>query len=250
MTKQVFLDCRTFVSGADLSGWGNKIEVGEEWEAKATTNWRSGGAVERLAGIGDVDIDAAGQWEAGDLGKPDDEFWANRRIIEPWTIAPDGQSDLAAGTLVYLAKALRLNSKYLGAVGDVAPWSMKAKGSGGLVRGLSSHPSGVPRTVTGTGTILDLGVAGGPTALQALYANLHVLSVAGTGGPSLTVTVQSSTLIGFGAPTNRGSFAAKTAIGGEAIRIAGPITDRYWRLSWAITGTTPSFLFMSSLGID
>lgn len=247
MGKQVFLDCRTFVSGADLSGWQNQVEIGEEWEVKKTTNFRSGGAVENMAGLGGVDITASGEWEAGNLGLPDDTFWGNRRVIEPWSIAPDATSDLSAGTLMYLTQALRTKMKLGDKTGEVAPWEAAAKGSWPLVRGQSAHPSGTARTVTGTGTILDMGA--GPTGLQAVYANLHVLGVA-AGGATLTVRVESSTVIGFGAPTTRGTFNVASALGGQPMKIATPGTDRYWRMAWTIAGPTPSFLFMGSLGIE
>jgi hypothetical protein len=246
--KMIFLDARCFVSGADLSGWGNKIEIGEAWEDKKTTNWRSGKAVERLAGLGDVDIMAEGQWEAGSLAMPDDSFWGNRRVIEPWTVAPDGQSDLSVGTLTYLTQALRTKITLLDAVGEVAPWAAAAAGSWPLVRGLSMHPSGTARIATGNGTAVDF--LAGPAANQAVYANLHVLSVAGTAGPTLTVAVQSATASNFASPNARGTFTVANAVGGQAIKITNPGTDRYWRVTYTITGTSPSFLFVSSLGFE
>lgn len=247
MTKLVLLDTRVFVSGADLSGSGNKIEIGEEAEAKPTTNWRSGGAVENLAGLSKVEISAAGQWEAGTAGSVDDSFWANRRVLEPWSVGPTDASDTDYGSLMYLTKALRTKLTHWGDLGDVAGWDASAKGTWPLVRGQSAHPSGTPRTATGSGTALQIGaVADG----QYMYANLHVLSVAGTGTPSITVGVDSDDAVGFPSSTARGSFAAKTAVDGEAIRIAGPITDDWWRLSWTITGSSPSFLFLVTMGIE
>lgn len=247
MGKQVFLDCRVFVSGADLSAWENQIEVGEEWEVKKTTDFRSGGAVEVLAGLGGVDITGKGDWEAGSLSMPDDSFWGNRRVLEPWSIGPDGTSDNSAGTLMYLTSALRTKMKLGDKVGEVAPWEASAVGSAPLVRGQSAHPSGTARTVTGTGTILDL--VTGPSGSQCVYANLHVLGVQ-AGGATLAVTVQSSTVIGFGSPTTRGTFNTASAVGGQPMKIATPGTDRYWRIAWTIAGTTPSFLFLASLGIE
>lgn len=248
MSKMVFLDARTFVSGADLSGWGNKIEIGEEWEDKKTTNWRSGKAVERVAGLGDVSISAEGQWEAGSLAMPDDSFWGNRRVIEPWTVASDGQSDLSAGTLVYLTQALRTKMTLMDAVGEVAPWAAAANGSWPLVRGLSMHPSGTARTATGNGTTVDF--LAGPAAGQSIYAALHVVGVA-AGGGSLTVSIQSAVASNFASPTTRGTFVAATALSGQAIKITNPGTDRYWRVVYTIAGgTSPSFLFIPSLGFD
>lgn len=247
MSKLVLLDSRLFVAGVDLSGQGNKIEISEEWEAQKTTNWRSGGAEENLAGIGKVEASAEGQWEAGDPSKVDDAMWAGRRVIEPWSVAGQGDSDLAPGGLMYLAKLLRTKSTIWGGVGEVSGWSASAKGSGALVRGVSAHASGVPRTATGTGTSIQIGAV---PAGRSMYANLHVLSIAGTATPTITVQVQSDDATGFPSTTVRGSFAAKTAIGGEQIKIPGPITDDWWRVTWTISGTTPSFLFLASLGIE
>jgi len=247
MSKQVFLDCRVFVSGADLSGWQNQVEVGEEWEKKKVTDFRSGGADELIAGLGGVDISGKGDWEAGNLGLVDDSFWANRRVIEPWTIGPTGVSDTAEGNLMYLTQALRTKMKLGDAVGEVAPWEAEAKGSWPLVRGQSAHPSGTARTATGNGVVLDMGA--GPAAGQSVYANLHVIGVQ-AGGATITVAVQSATVIGFGSPTTRGTFTVANAISGQAMKISNPGTDRYWRVIWTIAGSTPSFLFLASLGIE
>lgn len=247
MTKQVLLDARLFVGGVDLSGHGNKIEIDEEAEVKEVTDWRSGGAEEVLAGITKVDISAEGQWEAGDPTYVDDATWAQRRSIEPWSAGASGASDLAPGNLMWFTRALRTKSTIWGALGEVAGWNATARGSRPLVRGQSAHASGVPRTATGNGTALELGAVG---ATQFMYANLHVLGVSGTSTPTITVNVQSDDNSGFSSATTRGSFAAKTAVGGEQIRIAGPFTDTWWRVNWTITGTTPSFLFLATLGIE
>lgn len=243
MAKMVLLDVRLFAGGVDLSGSGNQIELDEESEAKAVTNWRSGGARELLAGLSEVNISAEGQLEQ----EVEEAIWAERRTLEPWTAGPTSDSDLAAGNLLYMTRALRTRTTFLGAVGDVSPWSATAKGTWPLVRGLSAHPSGVPRTATGDGTALNLGAV---AENQHLYANLHVISIAGTATPSITVDIESDGAADFASPTARGSFAAASAIGGQAIRIAGPITDTWWRVGWNISGTDPSFLFLSSLGIE
>jgi hypothetical protein len=247
MTKLVLLNSRVFVSGADLSGSGNKIEVSEEAEAKSVVNWRSGGAEEYIAGLTKVGISAEGQWEAGAAGNVDDSFWANRRVLEPWSIGPTDASDTGVGNLMYLTNALRTKMTHGGNLGDVASWNADAVGTWPLVRGVSAHQSGTPRTATGVGTALQLGAV---AADQHLYANLHVLSISGTATPTITMTVHSDNAVGFPSTTLRGSFAARTTVGGEPIRIAGPITDDWWRLSWTISGTSPSFLFLVSMGIE
>lgn len=250
MGKQVLFDVRLFAGAVDLSGNGNKIEIDDSMEVKPCTNWRSGGARQVLAGLEEVSIKAEGQWEAADPTanpyKPDDWFWASRRVTEPWSAAGNGDSDLASGGLMYLTQATRKKYTLLGDVGDVIPWGGEWDGSWPLARGICAHPSGVPRTATGTGTGYQVGALG---ASQAMYANLHVLSIAGTAVPTITVAVESAPTNAFAAPTTRATFAAATAKGGQAVKIPGPVTDTWWRVKWTISGTTPSFLFLSSLGI-
>jgi hypothetical protein len=249
MTAHVLLDSRLFVGGADLSGSGNKIDLSEEYEAKPVTNWRSGGAVEYpdRAGLSKLAINASGQWEAGNGSFPDDALWASRRAKQPWSMSASGESDLAPGNLMWLSRMLRTKATRFGALGEVAAWSADAVGTWPLVRGLSMHASGVARTANGFGGVAQLGAV---TAGRHVYANLHVLSVAGTNSPTLTVSFESSVDDEFNAPTTRGSFAAATTAGGQAIRVAGPITDQWWQLTWTITGTNPSFLFLVSMGIE
>lgn len=72
-----------------------------------------------------------------------------------------------------------------------------------------------------------------------LRVQLDVTAASGT-TPSLTVLVE-DTLDGTNWNTV-GTFAAKTAAGREVINITAAFADRL-RVSWTITGTTPSFTF-------
>lgn len=250
MGKTVLLDVRAFAGPVDLSGNSNKIEFENEMEVKTSTNFRSGGARQVLAGLEGSTLSGEGQWEASDPTSqpytPDDGFWANRRISEPVTVAAASDSDLAAGGTMYLGQMVRTGVRYLGEVGEVIPWSADWEGNSPVARGRCVHPSGIPRTANGNGTGYQVGAV---AATQKLYANLHVLSIAGTAAPTLTVFVESSADNTFAAPTVRGTFAAATAKGGQSLQIAGPITDQWWRVRWTISGTTPSFLFVAAIGI-
>lgn len=249
MPKHVLLDTRLFVGAADLSGQSNKLELSSMIEEKEVTNYRSGGAKEVLGGLESVSISAEGQWEAGDPGRIDDQQWASRRVLDAWTMGVDGASDLAAGDPMYATKALRTSFALLGAVGDVAPWTANATGTWPLVRGVCAHPSGVPRTTTGAGTAIQLGVV---PAGSRLYASLHVVSVAGTSTPTLTAAVESDTTDDFDDdPTTRLTFAAATTPSGQILRTNGSaISHQWWRVNWTITGDTPSFLFLAAFGIE
>lgn len=248
MAKLVLLDSRLFVGAADLSGQSNKIEITDEIEEKETTNFRSGGAKTVVGGLESVAIAAEGQWEAGDPGKIDDEQWANRRVLGPWTAGATDASDTGTGSLAYLTKALRTSIQLFSSVGEVAPWTANAAGTWPLVRGQFAHPSGTARTATGNGTGLQLGAV---AAGARLYASSHVLSVVGTSTPTITVEVESDVDNTFTSPSTVISFAAATEPGGQILRTDGSaITDTWYRVTWTISGTGPSFLFVVALGIE
>jgi hypothetical protein len=93
--------------------------------------------------------------------------------------------------------------------------------------------SGARTTSGNSGVIEGFGFA------KDLRLQLNVSAVGGT-TPNLTVTVE-DTLDGVTFNTI-GSFAAKTAVAREVINVTAPFASRL-RISWVITGTTPSFTF-------
>jgi hypothetical protein len=246
MSKQVLFDVRLFAGGADLSGASNKVEITAEVEEKDATNYRSGGWKELLGGLADSTITGEGQWEAGDAGKVDDAAWAQLGGRGPWTVAPN---DAAVGGLAYVTRALTSQYKLGDQVGNVAPWTGKAAGTWPVARGQIAHPPGTARTADGSGTAVELGAI---EAGKRLYAAVHVLSVAGTAAPTLTVTVESAAAddTDFADATTRLTFTGATAAGGQILRTDGTaITDTLFRVAWTVSGTTPSFLFAAALGI-
>jgi hypothetical protein len=244
VSKTILTNVRTFAAGVDLTGASNKVELSAEVEDKDTTNYASEGWKEVIGGLGSAEISAEGQWEAGDPSKVDDASWTQLGAVIPWSISANNAA--AVGGLAYVVSALRSSYTLFDAVGEVAPWSGDAKSSWPLVRGQFAHPPGTARTASGTGTGLELSAV---TAGKRMYAALHVLSVSGT-TPSITARVESSVDNTFASPTTRLTFTAATAAGGQALRTDGTaITDTWWRIAWTISGTTPSFLFVASLGI-
>jgi hypothetical protein len=245
-TKFVLKNVRPFVAGADLTTRSNRFEIGMEAESKDATAFAPSGDVwhEELSGIRTVTIDGAGQWEAGDLSMVDDSSFANLGGTTPLTLAPQGAAD---GALAYLTAFNRQAYSLGGSVGDVVPWSGHWIGNWSLARGLVVATPAA-RTATGTGTILQLPSA--VAAGQFLVGSLHLMGISGTATPGVTLTIQTAATVGFGSPTTRLTFNAQTALGGQIFRIAGPITDTYVRASWTITGTTPSLLFMSAVGVS
>ncbi|MFJ9243809.1 hypothetical protein [Streptomyces sp. NPDC101776] len=244
MTKFVLTNVRLFTVGVDLTSASNKVELTAKVEEKETTNYGSQAYKELIGGLASAEFASEGQWEAGDPGKVDDAAWAQLGGVGAWSVGPVGA---AVGNLAYLTKVLRCDYKLGDAVGEVAPWTSSGKGSWPLARGQFAHPPGTARTATGTGTGLQLGAV---AAGKRMYAALHVLSVAGTATPTVTARVESSVDNTFASPTTRLTHTAATAAAGEILRTDGTaITDTWWRTAWTITGTTPSFMFATTLGI-
>jgi hypothetical protein len=243
MSKMVLTNCRAFAGAADLTANTNKVEINSQVEAVKVTNYASGGWDEFLGGLADADIALVGFFESGaDVSFADPGLFAGLGVSAPFSVAPAGAADQA---LAYLTNAIEFQYKPLqGGVGDAAGFEASAKSITKLARGVIGHPPGTARTASGTGTSNQIGAL---SASQSLYVNLHVLSVSGT-TPSLTVRVESDNATGFPSPVTVGTFSAATAVGGQHMRIAGPITDDWFRVGWTISGTTPSFLFVVTFG--
>jgi len=244
LTPTVLTDCRIYFESADLTGYSNKVEISTSVEDLDRTTFASGGFKERVGGLNEATGSIDGFWQAGDLGQPDDMWFANLGSASAAiTLVPTSG---AAGQLAYLTQAMETDYKPGAAVGKLLAWSAGFKGNWPLVRGQIMHPQGTPRTATGVGTGYQLGAV---SATQRMYACLHVLSVSGTSTPTITVKLQSSVDNSFASPTDRITFAADTALDGQALSLAGAVTDQWWRAAWTISGTTPSFLFAVSAGI-
>lgn len=110
---------------------------------------------------------------------------------------------------------------------------MPSFGSAGAIFGDSVVlvPSAA-RTSSGSGAAYPM------EARIAMRLQLDVTAASGS-TPSLTVTVETS---GDGSTwRSAGAFGAKTAVSSERIALSN--LDRFVRVSWAISGTTPSFTF-------
>lgn len=248
MATQVLTDVRCYVGGLDATGQTNQLALEGAAVDLDKTTFGSLGWMERQGGLKSHKIGLQGFYAAGavvGLDQQDDRMWADTigGVSVPITLA--GTSG-AVGAPCYVGRALNTSYKLLGKVGDLAPFQLDTVSDGPLGDGNILHPQGTPRTVTGVGTGVQF-----PALVtgQKMWMALHVLSVAGT-TPTLAVIVQSDTSNVFGAPTTRGTFAGvTTATGGQILSVAGPITDTWWRISWTIGGTTPSYLLAASAGI-
>lgn len=245
MSIFAWVDCKAYQGGADLTGQSNKIQAKATVDTKPSTTFASNGWTERKPTVRGAQVMHIGFWDAGNGGLPDDRAFADLGTSNPYTACPT--AGLTAADLCYLTKFVESEYEAFGAHGDLIPYSIKGKADVPLVRGQILHPGATARTATGSGTAVQIGAV---PAGQRMYAALHVISISGTGSPTLTVRLQSAPTNGFASPTTQATFTAATLIGGQFTSVAGAITDTWWRADWTISGTTPSFLFVLSAGVS
>lgn len=246
---EILKNVRLYAGGVDLTGASNKVDVGAEVEERDVTTWASYDAASDKvwkavqAGTASAKITASGFWPAADPLAVDEQLFAALGGLSSWSALPNGA---AVGDVAWLTYCLQGQYQVGGQQGEIAPWSGSWSSSAPLARGIVAHPPGAARVATGTGTaVAHVAVPAGAELLCAL----HVLSIAGTDTPTMTVTVESDDAQAFTTPTARAAFAPATALGGQFRRVAGPHTDTWYRVSWTIAGTTPSFLFLVTLGV-
>lgn len=128
--------------------------------------------------------------------------------------------------------------------GQLAMGVLGGVGTGVAVRGFCLHPPATARTSSSSGTAVQIGAV---SVTQRLYAALHVTSVSGT--PTLDVKVQSAATEG-GSYTDRITFTqVSTSITSQWANVAGAVTDTWWRVTWTIAGTDPSYEFAVVAGV-
>lgn len=251
MAKFTLTNVRFFAGGADLTTNANKAEISYEVEEKDATAFSASATLgtwhESIGGISSSQISGSGQWDAADIPTnipmlPDDASFAFIGTQQAVTICPQ---TAAAGAVAYCGGYLRQNYTVGGSVGDLAPWQGNWMGSFVPGRGYITVPPAA-YTATGLGTGVQLPALG---VNDFVTVTMHVLSLAGT-TPGVSAVVQSATANTFAGATTRGvAFTSQTVQGGQVQRIRGPITDTWWRLSYTITGTTPSIILASAIGI-
>lgn len=248
MAIGILKNVKLFAGGYDLTGNSNKLEISAEQEEKDITTFDSydetTGLVwtECMPGLAKAYISGSGFASYGD-DQLDDVLWESKGAMGAFTAYPAGAT---AGSTAYITNALQCSLAQLGQVGDVAPWSGKWASASPFVRSVGLHNPATARTSSGNGTAVQHVAV---TSAQRLYAALNVVSIAGTSTPTLTVKVQSDDGAGFGSATDRITFAAATATGSQWMTAAGPITDDFFRVTWTISGTDPSFLFSVAIGV-
>jgi hypothetical protein len=234
--------CKIYIDGYDRSGDYNKVNVECSVDELESTSLGDT-AKEFIAGYNTTKFDGEVFTSHG-VGEVETVSHANMgaadKLITVYPITTQGG-------IGYAFKSVQLSESPVMAIGDLARLTIKASQSGGVLVRVTNMEGHATKTVTGNGTATLLGAV---SAAQVLYSFLHVTGISGTGGPTLTVTVKSDDAVGFPSATTRLTHTAMSAIGTDLKTLAGPITDTYYRVDWAITGTTPSFTFNVGVGIQ
>jgi hypothetical protein len=243
MAARTLIDTRILVGSTDISQFTGSLDIVPTVNMVEGNVFRAGGFVRTYPGLKKTTTSFDG-FADYDTGAPGSVF-TPASVGGQYTVSAAPHGDDAAGDPVSFTRGIMQQlSAPGGAVGAMATLGMVFESDQPMVHGQIAAPL-LARTVTANGAILTLP---GPLLGERLFAGLNVTAVAGT-TPSLTVAVQSATLIGFGSPTTRATMTAVTAPGDQWIAIPGPVTDGFWRVTFTITGTTPSFTCAVALGV-
>jgi len=237
MAEQIVRDAKLWMDGVDLTADLSSIVL--DYGAEVVENSTLGNSTRsRLGGLKTIGLSSEGYWNS----TPDDKFFSSLGVADvPFSI---GKTDGSDGTLAYTMKGIQGQYSPGGSIGEMFAFSVSAEATGDLIDGTIMHNAA--RTASGNGTARQLGAI---SAGQKLYAVMHVIAASGT-TPTLDVIVESDDNESFTSGVTRATFTQKVAIGSQWIEVDGPITDDWWRISYTIGGTTPSFTFVNILGIQ
>lgn len=133
MTKIVLLDAQLSIANNNLTTWCFKIELSDEFEAKSTTTFASGGAEEVLGGLEKFEA-ALSFKQSYTTAELDAIMWALRRSVVTFSCRAD---DAAVSVSNPQYQGSILINKWVpisGSVGDVAEVDVTFPGSGPLAR--------------------------------------------------------------------------------------------------------------------
>lgn len=246
MSSLVLTNAKTYLAHFDITGFMNRVNL--DYAAAALKDTRMGHTTEvNKGGLKTVSFQIGGFADPASDGM---EAIAHPRIggsNTPLTTSPAGG---AVGDVAYFFNALKASMNTFGLHGALMPFQGTAVGGGEaidkLVRGQVFVSSAVAKTASSDSSIIQLGAV---SATQRVHAALHVIGpVTGT-NPTLTVTVFSAPNVGFGTASARLAFRQATGMTSQIVTAIGPITDEFWRVSYALGGTNPSFPFIVVVGI-
>lgn len=247
MAALTLTDVDMLCSGLDLSCFANTIQCSQEVAEVESTTFCSGGWRTVVPGIRSSMLMASGPTDmatatAAQTSSVDEFLGVDIGTEYVVSVMPVGAT---VGEPGWFTQAKMMQRNLLdGSIGDIASHSVTLGGTTPIVRGQVATASTI--TATGNGTAANLGAV---SATQRIWAAVHTLTVGGTATPTITVKIQSSTASGFASPTDRITFSAITSKTGLFSSTVGAITDTWWRATWTVSGTNPSFQTRILFGI-
>lgn len=240
MATLVLDDATIWAAGYDFTSTASQIILNGSAEELDVTTFGSGGYRSRIGGLRDVQAQSTGYWYSATSGSPDPEIFPQLGTADQvFTVAPTSDE----GSVAYMFQAGKFTGQFFGTAGEATPYTFSAMGTNkaGLVRGQVLKAKGDVSATGATGTAVELGaVASG----QYLYATFHVFTAATT----ITAVLESDADNTFATATTQATFGPLTTTGGTwATRVAGPITDTWYRLR--VTAVTGTFTVAGAAGI-
>lgn len=240
MSELVYKDCKIYHGGYDLSGKHSEVSIALKAEMKDKTAFGASSR-ERKAGLVESEVSGTGFWDSSGL---DSVLYDGLGVSDSvLTICP---TTGAIGERAYILKAV--DGEYVPgeSIGELLGFTFAAYSQSHLI--YSTVMETGAKTATATGTARQFSAA--VLATQKMYAAIHCTAVSGTDTPTISVQIDSNSANTWdGSETTRHTFTDITAIGSQWAEIDGAVTDTWWRVSWTITGTDPSFTVALSMGI-
>ena len=241
MVAFVLKDAKILYQGFDISGLLNSVALSQSSDLQDGSTFAQTTRV-MVPGIMDSNVEVNGFHD--DTVDPL-IFEGVGKVFPPadvLSLSPDGGSP---GDVSYSMDVDVASYSPGGNYGEILGFTTTYQGHGPLIRGTLLENS--VKTTSGVGTERVIGTL---SALEGLWAALHVFGIVGT---SITIDVKiTSDVTGFGSPTDRITFTQvtdSTGVGAQFKKIVGPITpDDEFRVEWTITGSSPSFSIFVTLG--
>lgn len=239
MAVEALLNAFAYVAGHDFTADSNQGELNTEVAVLESTTFRSGGWQENAYGLKSFAFDYSGFWQSATSDSVDDEAFGDFAIARAHTW---GLKEVETSP-AWMFNAAKSNYQLGGEINNLAPFSLQSSGTDkfGCIRGQLAKARGAANATGLLGSVVQLGAVG---ALQYLYATFHVFSA----GTTITVQVQSDDNAGMTTPTTVATLGPLTTRGGTFMtRVAGPITDSYYRFN--VSAVTGTFVAAGAIGI-
>ena len=226
-----------FIDAYDLTGYFNKAKVSHSVAKNDTTTFGNDDETS-VPGVKSSMASLDGYWDPA-TGASHDVL--KQILATAGKVATIGQNGTTIGNQCELLSGYESKYEVSSDIGSAVGASAELVTSGGLFYGVFQHNK-TAETATGNSTSVD----GAAATSNGWVANQHITALSGTGTPTLTGKIQDSADNSTFADLSGGAFSAATAVGAQQISGTGTVR-RYTREVHTISGTTPSFTYVTAL---